>query len=104
MGTGVEPVPTGSRAGRVAEGEEEGVGEFEFVLGDEEVNVGHGAEAEVGIDEGGEVGAFEHGDFDAGGLKGVQDLGEVVVEEGVAGGSSEERLAEHTENRLRNPH
>ena len=81
-------------SGGVAEGEEEGVGGFELVLGDEEVNVGHGAEAEVVINEGGEVGAFQDGDPDAGGLEGGEDLGEVVVEEGVACGGFEEGLLE----------
>jgi len=79
--------------GGVAEGEEEGVGEFELMLRDEEVNVGHATQADVGIDEGGEMGAFEDGDLDADGLEGGEDLGKVVVEEGVAGGILEEGLA-----------
>jgi hypothetical protein len=80
------------------------VGELEFVLGHEEVNVGHGAEAEVGINQGGEVGAFENGDFDAGGLEGGQDLGEVVVEQGVAGGGFEEGVLEGGEDGRGNFH
>ena len=98
MGTGVEPVPTWSWAGGVAEGEEELVGEFEFVLGNKEVNVGHGAEAGMGINQRGEVRAFQDGDFDAGGLEGGEDLSEVMIQEGVAGGGLEEDLLEGGED------
>lgn len=73
------------------------MGQFELVRGDEEVNVRHRAKADVRIDEGGEMGAFEDGDFDAGGLEGSQHLREVVVEEGVASGVLEEGFAQNVE-------
>ena len=89
-------------AGGVAGGEEKGVGWLELASRNEEVNVGHGAEAEVWIHQGGEVRAFQDGDFDAGGLQRGEDLGEIVVNQGVAGGSLEEGLLEGGENGRRN--
>jgi hypothetical protein len=74
------------------------MGQLQRVRGDEQVNIRHGAAADVRVDEGRKLGTFQHSDLDAGVLQGSQDLREVVVEEGVTGGVFEKGLAQNVED------
>ena len=72
----------------VAQGLEAGHGLGQALLGHQEVQVAHGAEADAGVEGGGEGGTLQKDDWErgrGGDTESVEDAGELAVEEEVAG-------------------
>ena len=77
------------RQAAVAEVVQPGGGPFQIGWVQEQVEVSHRARGDVGIDQGGEVRAFEDDDRYVVVVEGVEHEGKVLVEQGVPGAGHE---------------